>query len=84
MGKVRERCQAIGREFVRLFLDDVWAPFVDDGYPDERWREVVAAIEHLRPLSSRAVLAIYQVTMTREVEVAFGKEVERIARGRRG
>src|SRR3954454_12337458 len=80
--KVRERCEQIGREFVRLFLDDLWKPFAADGYPDDRWREVEESIERLRPLSSQAVLAVYQLTMSAEVERAFGRELERLSRRR--
>jgi DNA-binding transcriptional MerR regulator len=80
--KVRERSEQIGREFVRLFLNDLWKPFVSDGYPDERWTEVVESIERLRPLSSQAVLAIYQLTMSSEVERAFGREMERLSKRR--
>ena len=80
--KVRERCEQIGREFVRLFLNDLWKPFAADGYPDGRWGEVEEAIERLRPLSSQAVLAIYQLTMSSEVERAFGRELERLSKRR--
>jgi DNA-binding transcriptional MerR regulator len=80
--KVRERCEQIGREFVRLFLNDVWKPFAGDGYPEGRWGEVEESIERLRPLSSQAVLAIYQLTMSSEVERAFGRELERLSRRR--
>jgi DNA-binding transcriptional MerR regulator len=80
--KVRERCEQIGREFVRLFLDDLWKPFAAAGYPDDRWSEVEESIERLRPLSSQAVLAVYQLTMTTEVERAFGRELERLSRRR--
>lgn len=78
--KVRERCEQIGREFVRLFLNDLWKPFASDGYPEDRWHDVEQSIERLRPLSSQAVLAIYQITMSSEVEAAFGRELERLSR----
>jgi DNA-binding transcriptional MerR regulator len=80
--KVRERCEQIGREFVRLFLDDLWKPFASADYPDDRWHEVEKSIERLRPLSSQAVLAVYQLTMTDEVERAFGRELEKLSRRR--
>jgi DNA-binding transcriptional MerR regulator len=80
--KVRERCEQIAREFVRLFLDDLWKPFSGAGYPVERWHDVEESIERLRPLSSQAVLAVYQLTMTSEVERAFGRELERLSRRR--
>lgn len=81
--KVREQCRAIAREYVKLFLEDVWKPFADAGYPQERWVEVTAAVQRLRPLSSQALLATYQLTMSREVEDAFGRELERLSGGRR-
>jgi DNA-binding transcriptional MerR regulator len=83
LAKVSEQCRTIAREFVKLFLEDVWKPFADAGYPQERWSEVTEAIERLRPTSSRTLLAAYQLTMSREVEAAFGRELERLTRGRR-
>jgi len=61
-------------------LEDVWQPFAEQGYPDERWAEVTEAIDRLRPLSSQALLASYQLTMSREVESAFGRALARLAK----
>lgn len=81
--KLQEQCRVIAREFVRLFLDDVWKPFAQAGYPEERWSEVTEAVERLRPLSSKALLGSYQLTMSQEVEKAFGRELERLTRHKR-
>ena len=71
------------RSFVKLFLDEVWKPFEEAGHPESRWAEVVESIERLRPLASEALIAVFQPAMTREVERAFGKALERRAkRGR--
>lgn len=83
VAKLREQCKIVAREFVKLFLDDLWKPFADAGYPQERWAEMTESIESLRPLSSRALLASYQMTMSQEVEAAFGREMERLTKGRR-
>jgi DNA-binding transcriptional MerR regulator len=80
VGKVREQCKAVAREFVRLFLDDLWRPFARDGYPQERWPEVTESIDRLRPLSSQVLLAVYQLTMSREAEAAFGREIKTMTR----
>ena len=37
LSKVQDRCRSVAKEFVRLFLEDVWKPFEEAGYPDERW-----------------------------------------------
>lgn len=83
LAKVREQCVSIAREFVKLFLDDLWKPFAEADYPRERWSEVTESIDRLRPLSSGVLLAAYQLTMSQEVEAAFGRELERLTkRGR--
>jgi DNA-binding transcriptional MerR regulator len=80
--KVEDRCRSIAREFVRLFLEDVWKPFEEDGYPEERWPEVRESLDQLPPLSSQALLAIFQMAMSDEVDAAFGKQLERLSKGK--
>jgi DNA-binding transcriptional MerR regulator len=80
IAKVQDRCKAIAREFVRLFMEDVWKPFEEAGYPEERWPEVRESIEQLRPLSTQALLAVYRMTMSDEVDGAFGKQLERLSK----
>jgi len=78
--KVRDRCKSVAHEFVRLFMQDVWKPFEEAGYPEERWPEVRDALEQLRPLSAQSLMAIYQMTMADEVDKAFGKQLERLSK----
>lgn len=77
--KVRGRCRSISHEFVKLFLEDVWKPFEAEGYPEERWPQVREALDRLRPLSLQALVAVYRMTMSDEVEKALGKQLERMA-----
>jgi DNA-binding transcriptional MerR regulator len=83
LSKVQDRCRTVAREFVRLFLEDVWKPFEEAGYPEDRWPEVRASLDQLRPLSSQALMGIYQMTMADEVDAAFGKQLERISKSKR-
>jgi DNA-binding transcriptional MerR regulator len=80
IAKVRSRCQSVSREFVRLFLQDIWKPFEEEGYPEERWPEVEQALDRLRPISLQALVAVFQQTMADEVEKAFGKQLERMSK----
>ena len=80
IAKVQSRCRSVSHEFVKLFLDDIWRPFEEEGYPEERWPEVRAALDQLRPLSLQALVAVYRMTMSDEVEKAFGKQLERMAK----
>ena len=74
---VKRHCEGVAQSFVKLFLDEVWKPFEEAGRPEPQWAEVVESIERLRPIASEVLLAVFQQTMTRQVEEAFGKELER-------
>ena len=78
MNKVRRAMKDVAQEFVRLFLRDVWRPFVDAGMPPEELPAVRAALERLRSVAWEVVRPTFQRMMTAEVEQAFGKELKRL------
>ena len=80
--RVKRHCESISRTFVRLFLEELWKPIRDAGDGEKRWSEVVEAIEALKPISSKTVLAVFNQTMTSEIERAFARELERMSRGK--
>jgi DNA-binding transcriptional MerR regulator len=84
IAKVQRSCKAASHAFVELFLNELWEPFEKAGHPDERWSEIAETIDRIRPIASEALLATFRQTMAREVEAAFGKVLERQARGRKG
>jgi DNA-binding transcriptional MerR regulator len=75
--RVSRDCESISRAFVRLYIKELWDPFVEDGQPEERWDEVVAAISSLRAIASEALLAVFKQRMATEVETASAKLLER-------
>lgn len=79
IGKVRSRCRSISHEFVELFLADIWKPFEEEGFPEDRWPAVRQALDQLRPLSLQALAAVYRMTLSGEIEKALGKQLERMA-----
>jgi DNA-binding transcriptional MerR regulator len=78
--RVSRDCESISRAFVKLFLRELWEPFEQAGQPDERWDEMIAAIDALRPIASEALLAVFKQRMTSQVERAFGKVLEQQAK----
>jgi DNA-binding transcriptional MerR regulator len=72
----------VAREFVRLFVQEVWAPFQRADMPESRWAEVEEATERLRPLASEAVLAIFQRRLSAQIEAAFGEITRLLAEAR--
>jgi len=80
--QIDEVCTQVSRRFVKLFLDQVWEPFAEEGTPDERWSEVAESIERLRPVAAKALLAVFQLRMAAEVESALGDVTKRLSQGR--
>jgi DNA-binding transcriptional MerR regulator len=81
--RVKRDCDSISRAFTKLFLRELWEPFEQAGQPDDRWDELIEAVNSLRPLASEALLALFKQSMTTQLEDAFGKVLEHQAkRGR--
>ncbi len=75
--KLSRNSQSSARAFVRLFVEELWKPFDEAGRPEERWPEMTEAVEQLRPLASEALNATFRLTLTAEIEKAFGEVLER-------
>ncbi len=80
--RVSRDCDSVARAFVKLFLSEIWEPFERDGQPPEQWDELIGAVESLRPLASEALLAMFKLRMTSQLEESFGKVVEQQAKRR--
>jgi DNA-binding transcriptional MerR regulator len=81
--EVRKHSAAVARTFVELFIRRVWKPYEDQGRPEHDLQAVRDALERMRPLASDALLAMFQLVMTEEVEKRMGRELDRIENGRR-
>lgn len=75
--KLERNAQSSARTFVDLFVEKVWKPFDEAGRPEEGWDEIIAAIGRLRPLAFDALNATFRLTLTTEIEKAFGEVLER-------
>ncbi len=75
--KLNRNSHSAARTFVDLFLDELWKPFDEAGRPDEEWPQIIQSIERLRPLAVEALVATFRMTLTEEVEKAFGEVLER-------
>jgi hypothetical protein len=78
VSRLRRHADGAARTFVDLFLEEIWKPFDEAGRPEERWPEVMEALERLRPLAGDVLLAMFGVVMTDRVDAAFGRELSRL------
>lgn len=76
--RLRRRADDVAELYTRLFLETIWKPFEAAGHPDERWPEIQAALERLRPLAAEALLAAFQLAMDDAIEAAFGRVLARM------
>ena len=75
--ELAEDMARIARRMVRLFEVNVWEPFVAAGLPDERWPEVTAALERMRPTASAAVLSVLARAMEQAVADSTARQTAR-------
>jgi DNA-binding transcriptional MerR regulator len=79
--KLREDLGRIALRFVTMFEDNVWEPFVQQGFPPERLNEVTQTLQRLRPAASASVRAVLAQAMECEVEASLARQVGRFAAG---
>jgi DNA-binding transcriptional MerR regulator len=76
-----DHLHVIAQRFVDDFRAQVWKPFADDGFPDERWPAMLDSIRTLLPVASQAVLAVFRDELDAVIEDALGEEIGRLAEG---
>lgn len=94
--KLRRHSDGAARAFADLFVEEIWEPFDRAGRPEEDWPRIREALDRMRPLASKAVLAVFQMAMGEEAEKASERTLRKVAakaapkkrkkpsRGRRG
>ena len=75
--RVVRSADGVSKEFVQLFMEQVYKPFVE---ADGDLAEVQRAVERLRPLATETLVAVFHLRMTQAVEQAFGRELEKRAK----
>ncbi len=71
--ELQRQCDAAARAFVELFVTQVWQPFQEADMPAERWPELDEATQRLLPLTSNALVAIFQRRMREQIGIAFAQ-----------
>lgn len=66
----------IAATFVRLYLEEVWAPLDRSARGQADWERARDALERLRGVASDALLATFRMVMTDAVEEAVGRELD--------
>jgi len=79
LAEIERDVDSVSRAFVELFLGEVWKPFAQADMPAERWPEIEEAVGRLAPVASAALMAIFQRSLGRRLEGAFGEIARRVS-----
>lgn len=69
--------ESIAKLYVRLFIKHVLRP-AQEGDGEQSWPALQESLERIRPLASEALLGVFQLVMTEQVERALEKELARM------
>jgi len=79
-GKLRHHAEGAARDYVDLFVKEIWEPFDKAGRPEQDWPKVREALDRMRPLASDALLAMFQITMGEQTERAGERTLRNAAK----
>jgi DNA-binding transcriptional MerR regulator len=79
--KLRRNADAVARNFVDLFVDEIWKPFDEAGRPEQDWPRIRETLERMRPLAAQGLLAVFQIAMAEATEKASERTL-RLAAGK--
>jgi DNA-binding transcriptional MerR regulator len=76
--EVRKHTDAIATAYLGLFLDNIWRPLEEAGAPEDGLARLRDTVERLRPLTSAAVMSVFQVSMREAAERRMELERHRL------
>jgi DNA-binding transcriptional MerR regulator len=79
--KLRRNADGVARNFVDLFVDEIWKPFDEAGRPEQDWPRIRETLERMRPLAAQGLLAVFQIAMAEATEKASERTL-RLAAGK--
>jgi DNA-binding transcriptional MerR regulator len=82
--EIRAHADGVADLFHRVWMQQVWQPFVAAGMPDEQWPHIKATLEEVQPLALDAVIGLFGVAMEAKIEEGIAGEVERAGGGAPG
>lgn len=72
---IASHLEAIAERFVEEVRSQIWRPFSESGLPAEEWPLMLARIENLIPVASKAVVAIFRDELNDAIDTVMGQEL---------
>jgi DNA-binding transcriptional MerR regulator len=77
LADVREHAEAIAAIFERVWMEEIWEPFVAAGRPDAELERIQLAAAEVKPLALEAVVAVFAGAMDAQIERGIAREMMR-------
>jgi DNA-binding transcriptional MerR regulator len=71
---IKQATDTLAQQFVALFREHVWQPFVDAGMPPEQLPRITETLRRQRPLATQAVVAALAEALQRHTDAAAAAE----------
>ena len=77
LGQIREHAEAMAAVFERVWMEQIWEPFVAAGRPDAELERIQATAAEVKPLAMEAVVAVFAAAMDAQIERGIAREMTR-------
>jgi DNA-binding transcriptional MerR regulator len=73
--EITAHAEGIAEIFERVWLDQIWEPFVEAGMPEDDLPRIQEAAARVQPLALDAVVAVFTVAMEAQIEKGIAREL---------
>lgn len=77
--EIRAHADSIAELFERIWMRQVWQPFLDAGSPEDALPDLERTLAEVQPLATDAVVELFTVAMEAKIEEGIAREVKRAA-----
>jgi DNA-binding transcriptional MerR regulator len=77
LGQIREHAEDMAQIFERVWMEQIWEPFVAAGRPDAELERIQETAAEVKPLAMEAVVAVFAAAMDAQIERGIAREMTR-------
>ena len=73
-----DHLRKVAQTLVTSIASELVEPFVAEGMPDERWPDLLSKVEHLLPIASQIVLAVFRRQLQQAIDDQIAAELRAV------
>jgi DNA-binding transcriptional MerR regulator len=76
---LQSHLRTIADVFVRDVVKELVQPFIDAGFPEDEWPQVISVVESLLPIASQVTLGIFRAEFRDSIDAEIGEQITGLA-----